>query len=96
MMRATNVKTARARASIASRLILAVKAWPHGYGLGRSFDSCFEMGDGEEVHRLLILKAAGDDKLIRAMQRHNLSPWPEQALAARAAVRRASEIEAIK
>lgn len=77
MRNATDVKTAQARASIARQLMLGRKE------LGRSFDDCFECGDGDEVHRLLILMASKDDELVKAMRRHKDDDWADQAIALR-------------
>jgi hypothetical protein len=73
MSAAIEAKTARARAGIAARLMKTVKKWPEGHGLGRNFDDCFEMSDGEEVRRLLIVAAVSDDRLLDAMIYHGFA-----------------------
>jgi len=75
MSAAIKAKSARARASIAARLIRRTKPWPTGYGLGRRFDDCFEMGDGHEVFRLLKEKAKADPSLVNAARIHGLADW---------------------
>ena len=78
-MNAIDAKSAKARATIAARLLLSAKTWGEGgHGLGRNFDDCFEMGDGHEVHRLLILRAAQDERLVAAMLKHGCKDWVEQ------------------
>jgi len=67
-MNAKQVKSAQARANIAARLIKTIQPWPRGYGLGRSFDDCFEMGDGSDVKALLLEKAKTDSELFDAMK----------------------------
>lgn len=71
MSAATRATSAGQRASIAARLYKTTKPWPVGLGLGRNFDDCFEMGDGDDVKRLLFDKARKDAKLWAAMVAHN-------------------------
>jgi len=61
-MRADQVKTAKGRAGIAARMYKNYKS------LGRTFDDCFEMGDGGEVVRHLIAMAIKDKDLEYAMR----------------------------
>jgi hypothetical protein len=77
---AKRVKSAKARASVAIRLLKTIKPHPYGYGLSRSFDDCFEMGDGDQVIKILLDRARNDDSIIRAMHRHysHCSHWLEQ------------------
>jgi hypothetical protein len=84
-MSAKTVKTAQARATIAARLIKTTKPYPQGYGLGRSFDDCFEMGDGRDVYCLLLLKAETDMELLKAMlfnHKHTCGQWAQDVLKA--------------
>lgn len=85
MSRAIKATSARARATEAARLLKTIKPWPVGYGLGHNFDNCFEMNDGDEVLRLLLLKAAADESLRRTMRVHEAQTgtWAEQAEALR-------------
>ena len=85
-MNAKRVKSARARATVAARLLKTVKPWPRGYGLGRSFDDCFEMGDGGEVKRLLLEKAKTDPELLSAMlhaHADSCGSWGQEVLASK-------------
>ena len=61
MSQAIGAKSAKARANIAARMLLYQK------GLGRSFDDCFEMGDGNEVLGWLWLKADSNSVLRQRM-----------------------------
>lgn len=72
-MNAKTAKSAKARATIAARLLKTVS------NLGRSFDDCFEMGDGGEVKRLLIEKAKSDAELLYAFRYRHLQAWYEEA-----------------
>ena len=67
MSAAIRAKTAKTRAAIAARLLKTIKPYGRGYGLGRSFDNCFEMGDGEQVSQILKAMAAKDMVLLHAM-----------------------------
>ena len=75
MSAAISAKTAKARAGIAVRLLKTAKPYPRGFGLGRNFDDCFEMGDGKEVHRLVIDRAMTDESLRKAMAVHGCNSW---------------------
>ena len=57
MSMATNAKSAKARATIAANMLK--KNWT----FGRSFDDCFEMGDGDQVMNYLIEKTKRDKTL---------------------------------
>jgi len=73
MCKAIEAKSAKARATIAANLLKRTKAeFEAGCrsGLGRSFDNCFEMGDGEQVRDLLIERAKTDAELLYAFSRH--------------------------
>jgi hypothetical protein len=78
MTTAHTVATARARAGIAARLLKSIQPAPKGFGLSRSFDDCFEMGDGDEVLQSLLEAARSDADLRAAMHRHHCSHWLEQ------------------
>jgi hypothetical protein len=54
MSTATKVTDAAQRATIAASMIR------RNCNLGRSFDDCFEMGDGDEVLKILAIKAQND------------------------------------
>lgn len=56
---AVHVKTAKARAGIAVRLIKA------GRTHGRPFSGCFEMGDGDAVISDIVRRAATDPEIER-------------------------------
>ena len=80
MVDAISAKSAWARAGIAARILLHAKTWSEGgHGLCRSFDNCFEMGDGDEVHRLLMARAQGDADLVAAMKQHGCENWLRDA-----------------
>lgn len=71
MSAATKVKTAKARAGIAARLLMNTKRFHDGgHGLGRSFDDCFEMFDGAEVMRILCDKIRGSTDLAKRIIYH--------------------------
>lgn len=78
MSTAIRTKSAKARATIAAHLLKTIKG-----DLGRSFDDCFEMGDGAEVKMLLIEKAKTDPELLYAFRyRHSQQipkAWYEEA-----------------
>jgi hypothetical protein len=61
MSQATKARSAKARATIAARMLLGQKT------LRRSFDDCFEMFDGGEVLSLLWLKAESNPTLKQRM-----------------------------
>ena len=69
MSAATKAKSARARATIAIRMLKTVKH------LGRSFDDCFEMQDGEEVIRWILYWAQTDTDLTRIMTERGFGHW---------------------
>ena len=64
MSAAIRAKTAKARATLAARMLKACKP---GDDLGRAFDDCFEMGDGEAVLSDLWKRAETDEALREAM-----------------------------
>lgn len=61
MSQAKNATTAKQRANIAVRMI------KHQEKFGRSFDDCFEMGDGDQVMNHIIEKVRTDKKLALAL-----------------------------
>ena len=69
MSAANKAISARARAAIAIRML---KTFRH---LGRSFDACFEMYDGEEVVRWILYRAKTDDQLARAITERGFGNW---------------------
>jgi hypothetical protein len=76
MSQAIEAKSAARRASIAARLIRTIKRHDEGgWGLGccRGFDDCFEMGDGDDVYRILRAMVASD----RALACHVIRHWPD-------------------
>lgn len=70
MSAATRAKSARQRASIAIRKLETTKG-----DLGRSFDDCFEMGDGREVVRIIVEKARKDVVLESILRRRGFGNW---------------------
>src|SRR5262249_43361453 len=68
MSEAISAKSAAARAAIAANLLKGTRE--RNKDLGREFDDCFEMGDGDEVLRLLIERAKDDLALRIAVRRH--------------------------
>ena len=84
-MRGYEAKSARARASIAVRLYKTIKPWPWGHGLGRSFDDCFEMTDGDEVKAELLRRVLTDPELATAMISHGYGEWVAEAMTGGAA-----------
>src|SRR5215469_8266527 len=68
MSEAIRAKSAAARAAIAANLLKETKG--RNEDLGREFDDCFEMDDGDEVLRLLIERAKDDLALRIAVRRH--------------------------
>lgn len=54
MSAAANAKTAKGRAGIAARMVMS------GQRLGRSFDDCFEMNDGEQVIQDILRRCKVD------------------------------------
>ena len=51
----------------------------------RNFDDCFEMGDGDEVRRLLIGRAIDNESLYDAMIYHGCAEWVADVQKLRAA-----------
>lgn len=70
MSAAIRAASAAARATIAARILKTTKPWPQGYGLGRSFSNCFEMGDGDEVVRILAERMLRDPALAEGIRTH--------------------------
>ena len=68
MGEAIRAKTAAERATIAANLPKGAKEWNED--LGRPFDACFEMGDADEVMRILIERAIADLALRIAVRRN--------------------------
>lgn len=66
MSAAIEAKTAKGRAGIAIRMIKNNKT------LGRGFDDCFEMGDGDQVMNYIINKARNDIKLTLSIKNKDL------------------------
>lgn len=95
MSAATRAKTAKARATIAIRLLKTAKPYPCGYGLGRNFDDCFEMGDGDEVYRVVITRALTDTDLVSAMQRHGCNSWLEDLKKKQEAINKTPELQGL-
>jgi len=62
-------KSARSRATIAIHMLKTVR------NLGRSFDSCFEQFDGEEVVRWILFKAQTDAELARIITERGFGNW---------------------
>ena len=75
MSAAIHAQSAKARATIAIRLLKRTKPRPRGRGLGRNFDDCFEMGDGVPVYSIVIERATSDQELLAAIDRHGLRAW---------------------
>jgi hypothetical protein len=75
MSEATRAKTAAERATIAANLLKGAKE--RNEDLGRPFDDCFEMGDAEEVMRILIERAT-DDLALRIAVRRNWQTAPRE------------------
>jgi hypothetical protein len=84
MSEAIRAKSAAERATIAANLLKGTKE--RNKDLGREFDDCFEMGDGDEVLRLLIERAYDDLALRIAVRRH----WQTAPCELAAAVNRIS------
>jgi hypothetical protein len=69
MSQATRAKSAKSRATIAIRMLKTQKT------LGRSFDDCFEMFDGDKVKAIILERAKTDyTLLVKAKEFFN---WPE-------------------
>jgi len=71
---ATRAKSARERANIAARFIR------RGSKGSRAFADCFEMGDGDEVAKILVQKAQTDKRLANFCVYHSFGT-PEQVQA---------------
>jgi hypothetical protein len=69
MSAATRAKSARARAMIAIRMLKTVRH------LGRAFDDCFEMHDGNEVVRWILHRAQTDHQLARIIAERGFGSW---------------------
>ena len=59
MSAAANAKTAKGRAGIAVRMVMS------GQKLGRSFDDCFEMNDGEQVIQDILRRCKVDARIAQ-------------------------------
>lgn len=84
MSEAIRAKSAAERATIAANLLKGTKE--RNNDMGREFDDCFEMGDEDEVLRLLIERAKDDLALRIAVRRH----WQTAPCELTAAVNRIS------
>ena len=73
MSAATKARSAKARATIAIRLMKTVKV----LGNCRSFDDCFEMFDGDEVVTDIINRAKGDAAIAELVQSRGYGYWLE-------------------
>ena len=73
MSAAAKAKSARARAAIAIRMLKTVRH------LGRAFDDCFEMYDGEEVVRWILHRVRTDEELARTIAERGFGYWFENA-----------------
>ena len=93
MSAAIKAKSAKARANIAARMLLRTipHYMPGGKLMGRAWDDCFEMGDGDEVFRLLIDKVMIDPELRREVVRHEYEMPPVLLEAARHPLRSSLE-----
>ena len=69
MSAATRAKSARARATIAIRMLKTQKS------LSRSFDDCLEMGDGSEVVREIRRRSLEDPSLVEVLNRRGFGYW---------------------
>jgi hypothetical protein len=79
MSEAIRAKTAAERATIAANLLEGAKE--RNEDLGRPFDDCFEMGDADEVMRILTERAT-DDLALRIAVRRNWQTAPLELTAA--------------
>jgi hypothetical protein len=57
------------RVTLAEKNILAHARNPYRHEFSRSFDTCFEMGDGDKVAARLWRKAETNAELLSAMER---------------------------
>ena len=69
MSAATRAKSARARATIAIRMLKTQK------NLSRSFDDCFEMFDGDDVVREIRCRSHEDPSLVEVLNRRGFGNW---------------------
>ena len=69
MTAAIQAKSARARATIAIRMLKTQKK------LYRAFDDCVEMYDGTEVVREIRRRSRTDAELVQALVRHGCDSW---------------------
>lgn len=86
MSAAIKAKSAKARATIARNLRVKIR---RGH-LGRSFDDCFEIGDGDNVLQLLIERVQSDEEFCAAVLNHSDNA-PQRRLAAANALGRPNE-----
>lgn len=75
MSAATRAKTAKARATIARKMIMSHKT---GSSFPRSFDDCFEMGDGLEVVAELRRRAEANAGFKSALLANGFGYWFEE------------------
>jgi hypothetical protein len=77
MSAAIDAKSAKARATIAIRLLKTLKPWPQGYGCSgsREFSNCLGMGDVDEVCRIILERAKTDDVLAAAIHTQGCGHW---------------------
>ncbi len=73
MSAASKARSARARATIAIRMLRTA------CHLGRAFDDCFEMFDGEEVVRWILYRARTDADLARTITEWGFGHWFKKA-----------------
>jgi hypothetical protein len=69
MSASIRTKSARARATIAIRMLKTQKC------LYRAFDDCFEMYDGDEVVREIRRRSLHDSVLVQALIKHQRDSW---------------------
>ena len=69
MSAAIRTKSARARATIAIRMLKMQKS------LSRSFDDCLEMGDGSDVVREIRRRSLEDPSLKDVLNRRGFGYW---------------------
>jgi len=72
MSEASRAKSAKARATIAARMIMAHKP---SNGFPRSFDDCFEMNDGTEVVAELLRRAESKPEFKAALVANGFGYW---------------------
>ena len=71
MNAAGRAKSAKSRATIAIRMLVTQKS------LGRAFDSCFEMWDGDEVVKNIRERANSEQAVREAVILHGYGYWLE-------------------